>query len=201
MAMRGLRHTLALVLLVVTSSALGCATADQRVDFMYEATGVAGGGFGEFSLARDIQPSSGNEWVLGEITGKDGKKVGEIVSGIAPADEIRDAYMQELEAAGYAVRLVPALTQNVMKGARIVSAALRLDEKKHFFTTEAACTLKLTLEPWRNGSAMNRLRFVAVHTESALAGGEPLLEGVLQRTLHDVLTRSVPEIVKIVEQK
>ncbi len=129
------------------------------------------------------------------------KKVGEIVSGIAPADEIRDAYMQELEAAGYAVRLVPALTQNVMKGARIVSAALRLDEKKHFFTTEAACTLKLTLEPWRNGSAMNRLRFVAVHTESALAGGEPLLESVLKRTLHDVLTRSVPEIVKIVEQK
>ena len=200
MTLHGLKHTLALVLLGVTFSAMGCATAGQRVDFMYEATGAAVGGSGEFYLAKDIQSPSRGEWELGDITGGDGKKLGDIVTGNAPADMIRDAYRQELEEAGYTVQLVTTLPQDVAKGMRIVGATVRLDEKRHLFKSEAACTLSLSLELWRNGRLMNRLRYVAADSESAFTGGRPLLRSALQKALHDVMTRSMPEIVETIEQ-
>jgi len=195
-------HILALLFLPAALLLAGCATtADKRVDFLYETVGVATGGYGDIYLGQDARPREGNEWLLGTITDKDGKKLGNITTITAPSDMIRDAFTQELEAAGYRVDPVETLQPDMAKGVRISSVTIRLDEVSSLLKRDATCSIHLVLEPWRNGSALNKRRYDVDYSLSALSDSDRLLPEIVQKALHGLMKRSVPELVTIIEQK
>src|SRR5664279_1661090 len=96
---------LTLVMLMFALLALaGCATTDQRVNFLYAPSNYASGGSGDLyvvepagSTAKEIT----NQWILGKIIDSDGKQTGNIISPVRPDDLVANAFSMELKAAGY----------------------------------------------------------------------------------------------------
>ena len=186
----------------------GCVTVNQRVDLLYEPTGTAKGGFGEFNLteAPDIRPHSGEkiggQWVLGNIFDKDGEKVANVVTSRSPNDLIIDVFSQELKSSGYkAVQVIKSLPTGVGKGLRIVDVKIDLDKTTKLFMSEATCSVKITVQPWRDGNATNTLKYEAVLTTSKITDRDRIVTDILQKTLQKVMAKAMPEIVGIIEQK
>ena len=202
----GTRCILGLMLIVGAALSAGCATVgDQRVDLLYQRTVNAKGGSGDLYFVEEGVPAlSGTtpiQWVLGEITNKDGEKVGNIVTDTAPADLLTDAFTQEFRAAGYNVIQERPMPQDAAKGVKLKSVTIELKEKKSLVKVDAKCRVKISVEPWRNGKAMKLLEYEAEYSATDIVGREDPLPKTMQQALQTLMTRSVPEIVKMIEQK
>lgn len=193
-----------LLLLLLAFSAGGCATTDRKIDLIYESTGIAKGGSGDFFLSRDIQTLTSGVKVLGEIKNRDGVRIANINTDVEPSDLVLDAFIQEMEAAGYRVKNVKTLPVDVKKGLRIVGVKVRLDEVAGRFSNDASCSVKLSIEPWQNGNPLASREYEASYSSQSrysFDNGNRLLHGVLQKTLQELMTRAAPELVVLIEQQ
>lgn len=198
-------NLLAVLVLITIPWASGCATVDQRADILYQSSANAKGGSGDLYLADAVRPNTGGatgvQWVLGAIRDKDGEKVGSVVTETAPADTILDAFRQEFKAAGYKVLTAGSLPEGVKKGVVLSAATITLDETRSFFTVDAKCSAKISVEPWRDGKALNKLDYEIVYADSTVTDRDELPAKTLQKALQLLMSRATPEIVKLIEQK
>ncbi len=183
----------------------GCASVDQHVNFLYQSTPFGSGGSGDLYLsAGDLTSSAGGksvEWVIGEIKESGGEHAGSIISVRSPANMVADAFAREFKSAGYNVVPVDALPPNAGKGIRLESATVQLDEVKGLVKLETTCTVKVKLEPWRNGVALNKLNYENTYTASTLVDRDLFLLKSLQTAMQELMARVVREVTMMLEQK
>ncbi|HTP66165.1 MAG TPA: hypothetical protein VMJ66_12300 [Geobacteraceae bacterium] len=192
---------MALIALLLT----GCATTDESVNFLYQPTTFGRGGSGDLYLARGNQPAAGkeksSELTIGEIKNGSGEIKGHIISVRSPEDIVTDAFSREFKAAGYNVIPVQGLPANVGKGIRLESVTVQLDEVKGLVKLETVCTVKVKLEPWRNGVAIKKLNYENTYTASTVAGRDLFLLQSLQSTMQELMARVVREVTVVLEKQ
>lgn len=201
-----LHNIIKIVMFLLCSVALhGCATADKRVNILYQPTAQVKGGSGDLYLVQGVQSPStqaaGVQWVLGEVKKDDGQKKAKIVTDTAPAHQVLDALSRELSEAGYRVITAESLPAGVEKGVVLKEVVINLDDVYGTFSDEVNCSARMALQPWRKGAAVNTLQYQAESMESAVSDRDRLPAKVLQKTLQLLMSRSAPEIVRIMEQK
>jgi len=181
----------------------GCATVDRSVNFLYQPAASGRGGSGDLYLAQNIHPLSGRpevEWIVGDIKDGSGEKTGNIVSSRPPVDTLMEAFSQELKAAGYSVIPVEVLPDKVAKGIKLTSVSIRLEEIDRVYKVETRCTVKVSLEPWRNGVPIKRLYYESSQEESTLIDRDMILLKSEQTALQQLLDRAVKEVIVLIEQ-
>jgi hypothetical protein len=183
---------------------IGCAAVDQSINFLYQPTAFGKGGSGDIYLSQSFHPSSGRptaQWVIGKTKNSADKDSGNILTARSPADIAMDAFSQELKASGYNVITVDDLPVGVAKGIRLASVEIRMEEFDRLYKVDAKCTVKVSVEPWRNGSAVKRLDYESSYSDSTLLDREMILLKSLQNALQELMARAVREAVVLVEQK
>lgn len=191
---------LTLVMLMLALLALtGCATTDQRVNFLYAPSNYASGGSGDLYVvepAGSTTKETTNQWILGKITDTDGKQTGNIISPVRPADLVADAFSLELKAAGYNAM---ASVKSPASASRVVvleSLNLEMKEVTNLVKAEADCTLKITLKLMKNGKLIKNLYYEAANKNTVITDKDSLIDDILRSTLKDIMKQAVPEIVK-----
>lgn len=183
----------------------GCAAVDRNVNFLYQPTAFGRGGSGDLYLSAGDQSAAGKatttQWVIGETKNSKGENTGNIISVRSPMDMLMDAFTQEFKAAGYNVLPVNALPAGVSKGIRLNSVAIELEEVNSLYKIETKCTVKVALEPWRNGNAIKTLNYENSYTDSTLIDRDLFLLKSLQTTLQELMARVVREVTMMIEQK
>ncbi len=182
----------------------GCASVSRRVDILYHPSAYARGGGGDLYLVKGSQTddtTAASQWIIGEITTKDGEKINDVVTDIAPDDLVADALSQELKAAGYNVITTDNLPPDATKAVTLNSVAIKLDEEHSVMKDDATCSLKISVQPWRNGTARNTLGYKADYAETAITNRDLLLSKALKESLKLLMKYSIPEIVRSIEQQ
>jgi hypothetical protein len=200
----GLRELFLFMMTACLPFMAGCAAVDQNVNFFYQPTAFGRGGSGDIYLWQSIRPSSGSpsvQWVIGETRNDADENTGNIVTARAPVDIVMDAFTQELKAAGYNVIAVDALPDGVAKGIRVESVSIRMEEVDKLYKVDAKCSVKVSVEPWRNGIAIKRLDYESAASDSTLLDRDMILLKTLQTALQELMARAVRESVVLVEQR
>ncbi len=202
----GIRNIHTLAIIMITAIVAGCATVgDQRVNILYQRTVYADRGTGDLNLAQESSvPSTGTtpiQWIIGEITNNDGEKLGNIVTDIAPTELLMEAFTQELKGSGYNVIRESPIPQGAIKGLKLKSVTIKLEEVKSVPKANAKCKVKISIEPWLNGKTANKLEYEAEYDDIAITDRDELLSKTMLQAIHALMARSVPEIIKTLEQK
>ena len=202
----GYHQILLLGILLLTTLTAGCVTVgDQRVDVLYQTAANATGGSGDLYLVEESTRTSGGaasiQWIIGEIRNSHGEKLGNTVTDMAPTDILASAFTQELKRAGYNTIRLTSMPKDAAKGLVLKSAVIKIDELKTTSSLEAKSKVTVSIEPWRDGGPLSRLRYEADYSETAVTGRDRLAAKTLLQAIRTVMTRSVPEIVKMLEQK
>jgi len=189
---------------VIATIIAGCATVgDQRVNILYQSTAIAKGGSEDLYLIEEPTPDSSYstpiQYILGGIKNKDGEQLGNIVTDKAPADLLIDAFYQEFKSAGYNVVKGNSMPGEAAKGLKLRSVTINLDEVKGVIVN-SKCIVKISVEPWRNSKAINKLEYVAEYTASTMTDREEELPKTMLQAIRSIMKKAVPEITKILEQ-
>ena len=129
------------------------------------------------------------------------ERIGDVVSRIPPEDLVLDAFRQELTRAGYTVNQVEALPPGVAKGLDITSIKLDLEEVASMVKSEGTARLAVSVVVWQRGATVKKLDYQANFSDIAVKDRAQLLPDALQNALQGVMEQSVPEIVKVLEQR
>lgn len=201
-----MKRFLGITALLVPVALTGCATTDRNVRLDYQPIVNAVGGKGELYVAISVEKDllanrTDVEWVLGEMRDSDGKRTSKLLSLMAPKDLVTDAFVQELNAAGYKVRLVQSLPANVEKGLDFTGITLKLDEDVALVKVQAKGSLQVKVSVWKGGVLIKRLDFKNASSNTALRSDST----VLDKTLHDTVatfTRSaIPDVIREFENQ
>jgi hypothetical protein len=201
-----LKGMLGIVALLVSVSFAGCATADKNVRLDYQPTVNAVGGSGELfvAISAERDPLAGRtdvEWVLGEIKDKEGKQLGRILTNSAPKDLVADAFIQELNAAGYKVTVVPSLPADVPKGLVIARITLKLNEVEELVSKKVKGSLNVKVEVWKGGAKTKQFDYDEASSNDDLRTDSKVLNNTLHDTVVTVTRRAIPEIMRALENK
>jgi hypothetical protein len=181
----------------------GCATGDKRVNILYQPVAEVTGGSGTIYLVQGVKPAPAQaaavQWILGDVTKDDGTELGKVMTDIPPAGLVLDALKEELVKAGYRAVTADVMPAGTDKGLILTDAVLSLNDTHSPFKDEAACSLKMGLQQWRRGAARSNSQYQAEYAESAVTDRDRLPAKVLQKTLQLLMTRAVPEVVRIME--
>lgn len=148
------------------------------------------------TLARKGFP---REFAVVKVKNGKGKKLGIMVSPIAPAELLRDAFRQELNAAGYSVRLVSALPKDAGRGIAFSHVSMEMEQASGLLAVEGSCKVNIGLDLWRNGARVKKLRYEAGYSDSAIIDRDLLLQATLQQALQDVMKQAIPEVIETLE--
>lgn len=202
--MKGAKQVLLIVVLLM-AALQGCATTDKKADILYQPTANVKGGAGDLYLIQDlVQPGSlatGRHWILGPVKGSDGGERGRIVTEMAPTSLVMYALNQELRRAGYNVMVTDKMPDGVKRGVSLRAASISIEQKHWVLKDEAKCSVKISLQPWRDGAATGTAGYEALYEEEAATGRDRLASTVLQKALQSLMTRAVPALVATLEPK
>ncbi len=187
-------------LVFLVSILAGCAT-DRKITLLYQPSVFTTGGSGTLYLAASgARPGSGKagsvRWVIGKVKNSEGDTVGDVLTAIAPADLVLDAFTQELTKAGYKVIRAKALPGDVAKGVDISGLNLNLVEVSSIMRSEGTSSVTISLELWKNGKKFKRLDYQTGYSDYAIKDRELLLPETLQKALQNLMEQAVPEIIK-----
>lgn len=205
--MTGSRRSFLLLLAALAFAALvqGCATGDRRVDILYHPVAEAKGGSGDLYLVQGVRPEGGQaagiQWILGSVAKDDGEKLGDIVTDVAPANLVMDALNQELTRAGYRVLTTASVPSDAEKALALNAVSIKLNDKHSVVKDEAECSVRITVQPWRSGSAVSNLSYDAQYSETVASDRDELPSKTLQKALQLLMKQSTPEIVRTLERK
>lgn len=219
------KNTIFLFSMLFSIVVAGCATTDQKLSRQqYQPVVSATGGSGELYLAVTDEPivlrsdgkptmrkkETGEKPVvrkpgvrkgaarkLAVVTVKDGrgKKLGVMVTPIAPDELLQDAFRQELNAAGYTVRLVNALPKGGGKGIAFSHVSMKMEQVSGLLAVEGTCKVNVGLDLRRNGVTVKKLRYEASYSDSAISDRDLLLQATMQKALQDVMKQAIPDII------
>jgi hypothetical protein len=204
-------HKSVIVCGVIFSLAVaGCATTDQKTFHQYQPVVNATGGAGELFLALageipkvrrkgarpTVRMSVTSKWVVVTEKTDSGKKLGIIVTPLASDKLLGDALTQELNAAGFEMRLVNTLPKDVGKGIYLSSVSVDVERIKGLFDVEGTCNVNMSLDLWRNGAKVKRLSYTASYSDSAVFDQDLLLQTILRESLQTLMKQAVPDIIR-----
>lgn len=192
------------ILLIVTATLTGCAATNKNVRLDYQPTVNASGGKGDLYvvISAEKDPLAGRtdvEWVLGAIKDSDGNQTGKLLSSIALKDLLANAFTQELNAAGYKVRLVKSLPADAVKGLDFTGITLKLDEAVELVKLQAKGSLQVKVSVWKNGTLKKRLDYENSASNTAMRIDSTTLDKTLLDTVVTCTRRAVPDILAVLE--
>jgi len=182
----------------------GRATADQSINFLYHPSGFGKGGSGDLYLSQNIQPIAGRPsvlWIIGKIKNGSGEKTGNIVSARPPVDTIMEAFSKEFKAAGYNVIPVEIMPEGVQKGIKLTIVSIRLEKIDKIYKVESKCVVKVSLEPWLNGTPLKRLDYESFQEDSTFINRDMILLKSEQEALQQLIAKAVREAIALLERK
>jgi hypothetical protein len=138
--------------------------------------------------------------VIGEVLNNREEKVGNIVTEIAPAELIVDAFAGELRRAGYRVIRAKSIPSGGEKGVILAGSSIEMREVNGIFQAEERNRMKVALELWRGGVKLTKLDYDTEFVDSAVRDRRRLAEQTLRTSLRNLLRQAVPEIVRRLEQ-
>lgn len=177
----------------------GCATSNQRVNFLYAPSNYASGGSGDLYIVEPVGSTTKentNQWILGKITDSDGKQTGNIISPVRPTDLVANAFSMELKAAGYNAMASDKSPDNASQIVMLNSLSLEMKEVTNFVKAEVNCSLKISLGLIKNGKLIKTLDYEAGNQNTVVTNKATLIDDMLRATLKDIMKQAVPEIVK-----
>ena len=201
---RILKRILGIVALLVPVALAGCATADKNVRLDYHPTIDAVGGTGELYVAisaeRDsLAKRSGVEWILGEIKDDDGKPLGKLLTNMEPKGLVADAFIQELKAAGFKVKVVQSLPTDAAKGLVFSGITLKLNEVEGVVKAQAKGSVQVKMEVWKGGAKVKQLDYEEATSNSVMRTNTENLDKTLQETVTAVTRRAIPDLMQALE--
>lgn len=199
-----LKRFLGIAALFIPVVLAGCATADKNVRLDYQPAVNAVGGKGDLYVAITAEKSplagrSDVEWVLGKIKDSDGKQTGKVLSAIAPKDLVADAFIQELNAAGYKVKVVPSLPAGVAKGLDFTGITLAVDEVEGLVMAQVKGALRVKVQVWKGGAKLKQLDYEEAASIRALRTDSKVLDKTLHETVVSCTRRAIPDILQALE--
>lgn len=200
--MRRIPFRTSIFMLLLSALVAGCATADRKVNVLYQPVAAGTGGAGDLYLAASArQPGLAEkgtvQWIVGSVKSKEGEKAGSVVTGTAPIELFLDAFRQELSAAGYKVVQVDALPRDVSRGVDLAAVAVELDETAELVKSDGISRLTVTVVIWKGGEKIRKLEYRSLLSDFAITDRELLLPKLLQKSLQEVMKQAVPEIVRV----
>ena len=199
-----LKRILGIAALLATVALAGCATADKNVRLDYHPTVNAVGGSGELyvtiSAERDpLAKRSDVEWIVGVIKDDDGKPLGKILTNMEPKGLVADAFIQELNAAGYKVKVVPSLPTDAAKGLVFSGVTLKLDDVLEVVKAQAKGSVQVKVEIWKGGVKVKQLDYEETSSNTVMRTDSENLDKTLQETVKTVTRKAIPEIMRALE--
>jgi hypothetical protein len=196
---------LAYIILALIALMPKFAAGDERVNFLYQPTGFGRGGSGDLYISQKVMTTSDRlkpvQWIIGEIKNQTFDNSGNIVTSRPPLDTVMDAFSQEFKAAGYNVIQVDTLPADAKKGIVLDSVSIKLEEVDKLYKVETTCTVKISFETWRNGSAIKKHKYENSYSDSTILDREMILLKSMQMALQELMARVVREASLTIEQK
>lgn len=191
--------TLLMGLFVVLAT--GCAQVAHKVDVLYSPLPAYRGGTGSLELVtveppRDTGSEPSIRWVVGHITNAEGGAAGDISSPIRPQDVIKDAFKQELGAAGYQINYSKALDKDTKKGIVLKDISVQIGEIPSFAKLESSCIIFLKLDLWMNGALIRRTEYRSKVSDVAVMDRDQLSSRLYQKAIQDIMQQAVPDIIR-----
>ena len=202
-----IRRTICAALLTYCMGILsGCATTTIPVSILYSPSVEARGGSGNLFLKSGtgntaISNADNVRWVIGKRKDSDGMVTGEILSVSSAGDIVLDALKRELTVAGYRVELGASMPSGVPKGIDLASVQVELEETAGIPKIEITCTVKISMDVWKNGAKMKRLSYETRVSDFAIIDRERLPRDMIEKGLRGVMSQAVPEIVAVLNGK
>jgi hypothetical protein len=170
----------------------------------YQPTVNAVGGSGELYVAisaeRDpLAKRSDVEWIVGVIKDDDGKPLGKILTNMEPKGLVADAFIQELNAAGYKVKVVPSLPQDAAKGLVFSGVTLKLNDVVEVVKAQAKGSVQVNVEVWKGGAKVKQLDYEESSSNTVMRTNSENLDKTLQDTVKTVTRKAIPEIMRALE--
>ena len=183
-----------LLLLIAT----GCAPLEKRVDLTYQRFVNATGGSGQVFVAEPVMKQNLPELPSGkQVVGK--AEDVDVVITESPVNWLLSALMQELSAAGYDVKTVPALPAGVSKGVQATVLALSANQSSNVLTVTTVTEVKLEAQLWKNGQIIKTLTAAARDQEEGMDRSSEPIRWALEKTLQRAMQELVPDIIKSLE--
>ena len=185
----------------------GCATVPPPVSILYSPSVEVRGGSGSLILkAADKHPARNNvdqgiRFVIGKQVDSYGTMTGEILSVNSEKDMMLDAMKRELTTAGYQVESGTTMPLGVAKGLDLTAIQVELDETASIPKTEAAGTVKVSMDVWKNGIVIKKLNYESKVSDTAIINRDNLPREIIEKGLLGVLSQAVPDIVAALEPK
>ncbi|HAK88989.1 MAG: hypothetical protein A2077_05905 [Nitrospirae bacterium GWC2_46_6] len=178
----------------------GCGTMDQRADLTYEKIVNAKGGSGDIYMAKPLETHNAARKPSGVLMlGMVKETDRDVVTGDSISDWVMLAMLQELYTAGYNVKTVKGLPDNVSKGIAVSVAAISADQDSDFVAIKTVSNMKISIQLWKDGKNVKSLTFDAGNEEKGVDRSAEPISKSLQKTLQNIMKQLVPEIVRVLQ--
>jgi len=182
----------------------GCAFIDQRVDLSYERIVNARGGSGELFIAKPKEHQSlikkSTSWVIGTVKNTMGMKTADVITENDIGDWLVGALSQELSVAGYSIKTVSVLPNDVSKGLDLTILKVFVDQDPGMFTVGAISDVQFTVEIWKNSIMAKSLIIAAKGDERSMVGSAETKGISFRKAMQAAMQEAVPAIIKTLEQ-
>lgn len=182
----------------------GCAFVDQKVDLSYERTVNASGGSGELFIAKPKEHQSltkkSTSWVVGTVKNTLGMKTADVITENDIGDWLVGALSQELSVAGYSIKTVSELPNDVSKGLDLTILKVFVDQDPGFTSVGAISDVRFAVEIWKNGIKAKALNIAAKGDERSMIGSAKTKGISFRKAMQAAMQEAVPTIIKTLEQ-
>lgn len=197
---------LAVGAMVWTASIFSGCAATTPVSILYSPSAEARNGSGSLFLksASDSTADKGGDsvrWVIGKRKDSDGRVTGDILSVNSSGDMVLDALKRELTVAGYSVELGSSFPPGISKGLDLKTMQIELEETAGISKAEVTCTVKVSMDVWKNGVRVKKLSYESKVSDFAIVDRDLLRREMVERGLRGIMSQAVPEVMAVLERK
>jgi hypothetical protein len=136
------------------------------------------------------------KWIVLSEKNEKGDEIGITISPYDSGEVLRDAFSQELSAAGYKVKLVRVLPNNVARGIDLSRITIDAEQNTGLLETEGDCNVNIRLDLWKHGSRVKSFNYEGLYSDSAIYDRDGLLETLIQGSLQNLMKQAVPDIIR-----
>ena len=176
----------------------------SKVDLSYERTVNARGGSGELFIAKPKEHQSlikkSTSWVIGTVKNTLGMKTADVITENDIGDWLVGALTQELSIAGYRIKTVSVLPNDVSKGLDLTILKVFVDQDPGMFTVGAISDVQFTVEIWKNSIMAKSLIIAAKGDERSMVGSAETKGISFRKAMQAAMQEAVPAIIKTLEQ-
>lgn len=184
-----------LLFLVILFS--GCASYDQRVSLTYETAVNAVGGQGEIFLAKPVEKQGAVRTAEGIVV------IGEIKETnrrIITKDDISiwimNAFKNEMTKAGYSIKTIETLPEDVSKGIRINILKVLVNQETGLLNVKTSTEIKISADVFKNGKLIKTINTGSDSKDMDIDHSSDPITRALQSNLQNTMKYLVPDVIK-----